>query len=220
MSILKQYTNVQGITLGYHRVVQIVVEASGAKALVQSWPGKEQYEALANTGAPMPRGIVEVAVPLFVLAEADPIAAVETYLVSFPDSPFVNGTIETDANALETAKTNKLRSLLTERDSYEFAGVNVPDIGVIGTDSNSQRLLTGTAVLAMFAMNQGHPFSVEWTLKDGVSVVTLDVQKTAECSVAVGLYVSSVYVAHRSAVAAVEAATTVEEVNTVRISLT
>lgn len=212
MSILKQYTNSQGITLGYHRVVQVIVDKDGVKANVHSWPTSEQYQANVDTG--LPRGQTYVNVPsISSLAEA------EAFLVSDSGSPFFGGEVEVEQTTVELARANKLRTLLIQRDNLEFAGVNVPDVGVVGTDAASQRLLTGSAVLALLAMGQGAPFQVEWTLKDGVNSVTLSANDVAALSVAVGVYVSQVYVAHRAAVAAVAAASTVEDVNAVQISL-
>lgn len=217
MSILKQYTNHQGITLGFHRAVQITVRPSGAKVLVHSWPAKEQFDAVRDVDMPMPRGITEVDLPMDVLTELNPIDAVEQWLVTAPASPFVSGDIDVDASELDQAKANKRRQLLIQRDSLEFAGVNVPDVGLVPTDAASQRLLTGAVVLAMIALSQGMPYSMPFAMKDG-TVFTFDATSIVSTSVAIGVYVSAVYVAHRAAVAAIDAATTIEEVNAVQIS--
>jgi hypothetical protein len=214
MSILKSYTTPRGITLGFHRVRQVVIDSNGVNALVHSFPSKDQF----NGEADIPTQSWQTPLPVSVLG-ANSVADAEAWLVSDATSPLVSGTIDGDVDELTRARDAKRRALAAQRDTLEFAGVNVPDIGLVGTDPASQRLLTGAAVLAMISASQAQPFSLGWTLKDGVTVVTLDTTGVISTSVAIGVYVSAVYVAHRAALAALDAASTIEEVNAVQISL-
>lgn len=213
MSISKNYTNARGIASTYHRVAQLMVNATQVLATVHSWPTKSMYE-LAGPMA-LPSIVDTLEVPSSVLAP-NAFAAVEEWLISDQSSPFFGGTIDTDADELTLAKLTKQRLLRERRDALEFSNVEVEGVGVIATDVASQRLLTGAAVLALIASQAQQPFSLEWTLAD-LSSVQLNAIQVISCSVAVGTHVAGVFAAHRAAASAVEAATTLEEMNAVSL---
>jgi hypothetical protein len=213
MSISKNYTNARGIATAYHRVVQVMVNPSQVLATVHSWPTKGMYEA---AGPMTLASVVEtLEVPSSVLAP-DAITAIEQWLINDQTSPLFGGTMDTDADELTRAKATKQRLLRERRDALETGGVTVEGVGVLATDVSSQRLLTGAAVLALISVQREQPFSIAWTLAD-LSTVQLDANEVISCSVIVGNHVASVFTAHRVASLAVEAASTVEEVNAVAL---
>jgi hypothetical protein len=212
MSILKAYTHVNGLTLGFHRVRQLVIDSRGVNALIHSFASKAQFTGDAD----IPNASWQTPIPLSAIAGANPVNAAEEWLVSDLTSPLVSGNIDTDADELTRAKDSKKRFLASQRDALEFAGVTVPDVGVVPTDPASQRLLTGATVLAMIALSQEAPFSLPFAMKDG-SVFDFGPQSLMSTAVAVGAYVSTVYVAHRAALAQVDAAETIEAVNAVNL---
>lgn len=213
MAILKNHTNVRGLSAGYHRVAQVVINATDVLATIHSWPTKEMFEAAGPMALP---GIVDtVSVPNSVLTP-DTLSAVEQWLISNQISSFFGGVLDTDTDELTRAKTTKQRLLREQRDAREASGVVVDGIGAVATDVASQRLLTGAAVLALIATQAQQPFFIEWTLVD-LSSVQLSAAEVIACSVAVGTYVAGVFAAHRVAVLAVEAASTIEEVNLVNL---
>lgn len=213
MSILKNYTNARGINCGFHRLVQVMVSETQALATIHSWPNKQLFEAAGNM--PMSSIVETLEVPSHALS-SNTFASVEQWLISDQSSPLFGGTIDTDADELTRAKATKQRLLRERRDVLETAGVTVEGVGVLATDVASQRLLTGAAVLALIAAQRQQEFSIAWTLADQ-SAVQLNADEVISCSVIVGTHVSGVFAAHRSASLAVEAATTVEEVDAVSL---
>lgn len=213
MSILKNYTNSRGIASTYHRVAQLMINATQVLATVHSWPTKSMYEFAGPMALPSIVDTLEV--PSSVLAP-DAFASVEQWLINDQSSPFFGGTIDTDADELTRAKATKQRLLRERRDVLETSGVTVEGVGVLATDVASQRLLTGAAVLALIAAQRQQEFSIAWTLADQ-STVQLNADEVISCSVIVGTHVAGVFSAHRAASLAVEAAITVEEVNAVSL---
>lgn len=209
MSIIKNVTNAQGFSSGYSKVGYLLVFDDRVVAQVHNWRTKEAYAQSSM----IPTVTDQVNVPFSVLGE-NALAAAEAWLVSDPSSPYVDGTLDADQSDLQKAKDAKQRQLRDRRDVLEFAGVVVDGIGPFATDASSQRLLTGAAVLAMIASSNQQPFELQWTLAD-LSVVMLTVPQILGASIAVGTHVSTVYAQHRVAAAAVEAATTIEEVQAV-----
>lgn len=208
MAILKNYTNPRGLMLGYHKVYEIIIRSDSCIAMIDNWATKEAYELDPY----MSVFRQEIAVPIGILG-TEPIDNVQNWLIS-PGNLFAGGQLDVGIDALAQAKQVRKQFIRDEQDKFEFGGVDVPGIGRVATDANSQRLLIGTAVLAMIAASQEQPFNVDWTLADGSSV-SLDIARVTSASVVVGQHVAAVFAAGRVAQAAIDSAETVEEVNSI-----
>lgn len=119
---------------------------------------------------------------------------------------------------LEELKAQRWTQIKADRVFAEYAGFVVPGIGAFQSDPDSQRLITGSVVLAQLALMQGKSFLVVWTLADN-STAELDTMMMIAVGVALGQHVEACHVAGRTARAALEAATTPEEVAAVSFSL-
>jgi hypothetical protein len=104
------------------------------------------------------------------------------------------------------------------RDAAQFGGFELNG-NRFDTDADSQRLITGSVVLAQVALAQSLPFSITWTLEDN-STATLDAEGMIGVGVALGVHIEACYAAGRAAREAIEAAETAEEVAAVEFSLT
>lgn len=125
---------------------------------------------------------------------------------------------EPPATPLEDVKQARWAELKRARDAAEYGGFFIPGLGAFQSDPASQRLITGSVVLAQLAVAQGAPFSVTWTLADN-SIADLDAEAMIAVGVALGMHVEACHVAGRVARSALEAASTAEEVAAVEFTL-
>lgn len=119
---------------------------------------------------------------------------------------------------LDELKAARWEEIKLARTGAEYGGFTVPSIGTFQSDPDSQRLITGSVVVAQLAAAQGAPFSVTWTLADN-STAELGAQGMIAVGLALAAHVEACHVAGRTARAALEAATTPEEVAAVSFSL-
>lgn len=109
---------------------------------------------------------------------------------------------------LEEVKAAKLAELAAARYTEEVGGTVVGSV-TIATDRESQAMLTGAYV----SLKQGLTQSVDWKSDDGWVAATLtEIEPIAQ---AVGQHVQACFTEERQLAAQVEAAATVEEVNSI-----
>ncbi len=98
------------------------------------------------------------------------------------------------------------------RDAAQNGGCMTP-LGRVDTDPDSQRKVSGSVQLAMIA---GAQFSVAWTMQDN-AVVVHDAASMIAMGVAVGQHVAACHAVAQAKRAALDAATTIEEIAAVDI---
>ena len=118
-----------------------------------------------------------------------------------------------DPRTLSDLKDQKWSELKAARDSFEF-GSFVSGDHEFDSDQISQQRIGQAAQGAMFAISVGAPFTQDWTLKDN-SVVTFDAQQMIGVALAMGHHIGYAHTHSRQLRAAVEAATTAEEVEAI-----
>lgn len=113
------------------------------------------------------------------------------------------------------AKADKRAAINMVRDQIENDTAPTP-FGVAQCDINSRDKINGAVLMALLATQQGQPFSVSWTMADN-SQVTFNAQQMIQFGMAVGQYVATIHAKGVAKKAAVDACTTVDEVNAIDI---
>jgi len=114
------------------------------------------------------------------------------------------------ALALAVAQAEAVQRMLARRDLAEFGGIRMPE-GIVQTDDTSQRKINGAVTMALIAQAAGQPFSIDWTMLDNSSA-TYDAAGMIAMGVAVGQHVAACHEAALAKRAAIDAATTPDEV--------
>jgi len=102
------------------------------------------------------------------------------------------------------------------RDHHTQAGVTVPPHGTFDSDPDSQRKISGSAVMAMLAIQNSEPFSLDWRLQDN-SIVALDAMQMIAVGVAVGQHIAACQYCKNALDALIDAAEDVEALEAIDI---
>lgn len=111
-----------------------------------------------------------------------------------------------DSRSLADAQMQNQARLVTARDALEYAPVTVNAM-TFAADMQSQARIAGAVQMALLAQLGSQPFSIDWTLADGVTHVTLDGPGMIAVGQAVAAAVEAAFARWRTAQAAVAAAT-------------
>lgn len=111
------------------------------------------------------------------------------------------------------AKTIKFKEIKDTRNSKEFGGF-VWDGSTFDSDGVSQSRIQGGVQLAILAQQNNQPFSITWTLADN-SVRTLDGMQMIQVGTALAQHVQSLHETARILRAQIDAAGTIEQVQSV-----
>lgn len=114
---------------------------------------------------------------------------------------------------LAAAKAAKWAEMKAARSAAEYGGFTYNNQTFDSDFQSTQRIL-GTVTMARIAAGNGQAFQTDWTLADN-SVATLTGGQFIALGVALGQHVQAIYAQARARRAAIEAATTVEEVNAI-----
>jgi len=208
--IRKPYTAPNGAAAACHAVkrIEIVFPGSNAQVTVLSYASEEAYVAGGN-----PLWSTPMVVPLGGFTGA-PLEAVEAWLTTSGDSPFLNGTITSDpSESLESAKLRQWALIKGAREKAVFSGF-AWNGHVFDCDLQSQSLVQGAAQLATLAMLASQPFSVPWTLQNNESL-TMSGADVIAAGTAMGQHIMANHAIGRVLRDTIEAATTKEAVEAV-----
>lgn len=117
-----------------------------------------------------------------------------------------------DLDALRAARWERVKA---RRDQAEWAGCDTA-LGRVDTDPDSQRKTGGAVQMAMIAQAAGAPFSIDWTMQDN-STVSHDAPAMIAMGIAVGQHVAACHEAALGKRAAIDAASTAEDIAAVDI---
>jgi type V secretory pathway adhesin AidA len=207
MPILKQATSPTGTNLVYHEVHKLETSQDFLNALVYvrgyaSEPNSDTSQIVAWMWQfTVPAGVVTSLLP----------TAIETLLVSEPNSPLFGGEILQAETELETAKRKKWMEIKRERELFEF-GSFTWNSNVFDADALSQQRVGQAAQQAMLFKSLNTPFSQSWTLKDNTDI-TLNGDQMIEVALAMGQHINLAHDRSRELRALLDAATTTEEVD-------
>ena len=121
----------------------------------------------------------------------------------------VDGTLVPDLSVLKENLLNKVKDL---RDSKEASGCTT-EFGVFDSDPDSQRKVTGAAMLALLNPS----FSVDWRLKNN-SIITLDKDAILKVAESMGAFVTSCQYRKNELDTLIKEATSLEELTTIDIT--
>jgi hypothetical protein len=210
MPITKQLTAPNGTPIGYHRVTHIHVdfgtgfarmtvrshvnEQAAIDQLPHAWTDDYVVPTTSFDGALMLREDVEQAV------------------VKLTDLPFYGGAVVADeTGTLQAARERawaavKAARAVAEEGNFVFDG---------GSYQADKVRINGAVQLAVLAKASGSPFSEMWTLTDNTTR-ELDADQVIALGIALGQYVSDVFSTGRGLRAQINAAETIEEIQSIR----
>lgn len=115
--------------------------------------------------------------------------------------------------SIEKARRRKKAEITMLRDAHIVGGADTA-LGVMDSDPLSITKVNGAVVMAMLAQSAGQPFEIGWTMKDNTTITHTADQMIA-AGLAVGQHVSQCHDIGVALKAAIDAATTIEEVEAV-----
>lgn len=187
----------------FHKAARVEAVGDICFATVNSYVDFNQYVS----GAPI-TWQDQHAIPLEEIT-GNPIASAEHWLIT--NGAFVGGAIVTDVTDLETAKVRQWMKLKAARDSVEWSGFDVPDLGRFDSDTVSQSKIIGATLAAQLAEGAGIPYAIDWTLQNN-DVVTLDRAAMDTVGFALMAHLNAIHQRGRLIREAITAATTVDAV--------
>lgn len=206
MKYAKKTIEVDGQHLGCHLPVLLYRDGEDTVVVVRHWADEES----AAAGEPhVAESKYRTAIPV----DTDDVvsALVGDFSVSLAGAEVVS--IQQPWVDLAPFKERAWERIKAERSAREYSGFEW-DGSRFDSDAESQRRIQGAAQLAMLAQAAGQPFSIDWTLADN-SVRTLSGADMIAVGTAMGVHVATVHTIGRQLRAAINAAQTPEEIETV-----
>lgn len=120
-----------------------------------------------------------------------------------------------EAADLEAARASRWAAVKALRNAHEYGGCETP-LGAVDSDETAKLQISGAVQMAMLSIQFGEPFSIEWTMLDN-STVTHSAAQMIALGVAVGQHVVSCRTAATALRTAINAATTIEEIEAIDI---
>jgi hypothetical protein len=117
---------------------------------------------------------------------------------------------------LDWAKADLTRQVNELKNAKQNGTVVTPS-GVIDGDDSSKIKLNGLVNMALLALQNSQPFSIDWTLADN-STVTLDANQAIQMGLAAGQYVSLVHDYARTLKDQIDSATSVADLEAIDIT--
>lgn len=200
MHILHHVVAPNGVMAALHRVWRIEFNSDIAVATVNSF----------SENSPAMIGWQESHVVPVSSIDGNPVTAVHNWLVS-PQGPFPGGQLMNDPTELESARANAWARIKQIREAVETRGCEAP-LGRVDTDPQSQLRIAGAVQAASLAKASGGAFLLDWTMADN-SAVPHDADQMIAMGIAVMMHVNACHEWARGVRGAIEAAETVETVN-------
>jgi hypothetical protein len=222
MAIVKPYTTPQGVESTYHRLVKIELngmtgDAEFVLAIYSS------SEAAAAGASALWHEYVRMSIADI---EQSPFAAFYPLLTTHPASYLVGGSNDEaapemafsvagavlntpDPTMLETVRQSRLQQIRDKRNSVEY-GTFVWDGSTFNASQESVVRLIGCVMMSSWIPN----FSVSWTTADDLER-TLSAAEIGLLAQALGAHTLSAHQKYKAAKTALQAATTIEEIQAV-----
>ena len=156
--------------------------------------------------------------PYAAIDAADPYNSAELTLTQV-EGDFYGGTFmpQEPTTSLDEAKAVKWAQIKTDRIRAEDAGFTVEGLGTFQSDNDSRQKITGAALAAKIAKDDGQPYQVNWTLADN-SVIPLNADQMIEVGQALLVHLDEVHQRSLQLYTLVQSAETVEEVEAINWS--
>jgi hypothetical protein len=209
MTITKQLTNAQGVVYDYHRINSIIIDAQdNLFATVSSFIS-------ADRATDQDRPVDRFSVQIYTAITTGLVATAETLLVADPNCKLFGGTVTTDVILpdLDKAKVKKKAEIASAR-SVEMYADKTTSLGVFGSTESDNNKLSIAIQVTQLAVAAGQPAECGYKDVNGVySVYTL--AQLEQIALEIAAQVLPLYERESSLVAQVDAATTVEEVESI-----
>lgn len=118
-----------------------------------------------------------------------------------------------DDRTLAEVKDSAWERIKAKRGEAEFGGFSW-DGSAFDSDPTSQQRIQGAAQMAQIAMASGHPFSIEWTLRDNTTRM-LSGEEMIQVGLDMGQHINACHAKARQLRQQIEAATTKEELEAI-----
>jgi hypothetical protein len=209
MAITKQLTNAQGVVYDYHRINSIIIDAQdNLFATVSSYIS-------ADRATDQDRAVDRFSVQIYTPITAGLVATAETLLVADPTCKLFGGVVTPDVilSDLDAAKAKKKAEIASAR-SVEMYADKTTTFGTFGSTESDNNKLSIAIQVTQLAAAAGQPAECGYKTVDGVySVYTL--AQLEQIALEIAAQVLPLYEKESGLVAQVDAATTVEDVETV-----
>lgn len=189
----------QGVPATVHRIHNLVVSGENVEITINSFMNEAGATPVWQDVYPMPYGdFATGSYPFNVL----------DYLTGNA-GPFIGGQIIHDPSSFEGLKAKTLKRINELRFANAHGGCDTP-FGVMDTTEISIRNIMAAVTMASLAISQSQPYSVVWRSLDNTEV-TLDALGMISVGMAVNHHIDRAYRLSWELKAAVEAATSIEE---------
>jgi len=209
MAIIKQLTNAQGIVYEYHRVNSVIIDAQdNLFATVSSF-------LTADRATDKDRPVDRFSVQIFTPITTGLVATAETLLVADANCKLFGGTVTPDVvvSDLDKAKTKKKAEIASAR-SVEMYADKATSLGTFGSTESDNNKLSIAIQVTQLAAAAGQPAVCGYKDVNGVySVYTL--AQLEQIALDIAAQVLPLYEKESGLVAQIDAATTVEEVESI-----
>jgi hypothetical protein len=205
MAITKQLTNAQGIVYEYHRVNSIIIDAQDSLfATVSSYINKDRA---TNQTAPIERFSFPIHTPI----TTGLVATAEALLVANPDCRLYGGTVTVDVvlTDLDKAKIKKKAEIASARNVEMYAD-KTTTLGTFGsTESDNNKLSIAIQISQLSPQDRCGYKDVNgnWT--------SYTSSQLAQIALEIAAQVLPLYAKESGLVAQVDAAATVEDVESI-----
>ena len=209
MAITKQITNAAGIVYEYHRVNSIIIDAQdNLFATVSSYISADRA---TDQDRPVDRFSVQIHTPI----TTGLVATAETLLVADPTCKLFGGVVTPDVilSDLDKAKAKKKTEIASYRNVEMYAD-KTTTLGVFGSTESDNNKLSIVIQVTQLAAAAGQPAECGYKTADGVySVYTL--AQLEQIALEIAAQVLPLYEKESGLVALVDAATTIEDIESI-----
>jgi hypothetical protein len=213
MAITKQLTNAAGIVYDYHRINSIIVGTQDSLfATVSSYISKDRA---TDQDRPVDRFSVQIYTPI----TTGMVVTAEALLVANPDCRLFGGTVTVDVvlTDLEQAKEKKKAEIESAKNVKMYAD-KTTSLGVFGSTESDNNKLSIAIQITQLAAAAGQPAECGYKTVEGTySVYTL--AQLEQIALEIAAQVLPLYEKESGLVSQVDAATTVEDVESIHFGV-
>ena len=209
MAITKQLTNAAGIVYDYHRINSVIIDAQdNLYATVASYISADRA---TDQDRPVDRFSIQIYTPI----TTGLVATAETLLIADATCKLFGGTVTPDviASDLDKARAKKKAEIAAAR-SVEMYADKTTSLGVFGSTESDNNKLSIAIQVTQLAAAAGQPAECGYKTVDGTySVYTL--AQLEQIALEIAAQVLPLYEKESGLVTQVDAATTVEDVESI-----
>jgi len=209
MAITKQITNAAGIVYDYHRINSVIIDAQdNLFATVTSYISADRATA-------QDRAVDRFSAQIYTPITTGLVAIAETLLVADATCKLFGGVVTPDVivSDLDKAKTKKKAEIASAR-SVEMYADKTTSLGVFGSTESDNNKLSIAIQVTQLAAAAGQPAECGYKTVDGVySIYTL--AQLEQIALEIAAQVIPAYEKESGLVTQVDAATTVEDVESI-----